>query len=62
MWQNLTSKTTLAGILAAVGILFTQASFYLDDKLETKPDLTLIFAAFGLLGVGYSAADRPKPE
>ena len=62
MWENLKSKTTLAGILAGIAMLLTQASFYLDSDPKTNPDMTVIFAAFGVMGVGYSAADRPKPE
>jgi|LakMenEpi03Aug12_release.lakeMendotaPanAssembly.Ray.scaffolds.fasta_scaffold497859_2 hypothetical protein len=62
MWENLKSNTTLAGVLLGVGMLLTQASYYFDSNPDTKPDITIILGAFGLMGVGYSAADRPKPE
>lgn len=60
MFENLKSKTTLAGIIAGIAVLLTQASYYLDSDPATKPDIAVILGAFGVMGVGYSAADRGK--
>lgn len=62
MFENWKSKTTLAGVLMGIGMLMFQASYYFDSDPKTNPDITAILAAFGVMGVGYSAADRPKPE
>lgn len=50
-------KTTLVGILAAVGIIASQIGYVVDDKPETVFSLEAIFTALGALGIGIFARD-----
>lgn len=63
------SKTTIAGIVAAIGILLTLAATWFDADPNNNADLNAIIEAIGKLltafgvGVGlYAAKDaNPKP-
>lgn len=60
MWQNLKSKTTLAGILGSLALLFQQASYHFDEDPATKPSFEIILAALGVFGTGWFSSDRVK--
>ncbi len=51
-------KTTAAGIVAALSILVHQANAYLDTDPKTVFDITQVFAAVGMLWMGFSARDN----
>ena len=51
-------KTTTAGIVAALSILFHQANALLDEDPKTLFDLTQVTAAIGMLWMGISARDN----
>jgi hypothetical protein len=51
-------KTTTAGIVAALSILFHQANALLDEDPKTLFDVTQVTAAIGMLWMGISARDN----
>lgn len=51
-------RTTVAGIVAAVGILCTQIGNVLDKDPETVISWEAIMFALGALGVGWFARDN----
>lgn len=51
-------KTTAAGIIAAFSILLHQGESLVDDDPKTVFDVTQVFAAFGMLWMGFSARDN----
>lgn len=53
-------KTTLLGIAAAAIILATQAIALLDSDPATVFELSAVFAALAIFGVGAAARDNDK--
>lgn len=51
-------RTTLAGWVAGLAILFGQAGAVLDDDPETQLSVELIMAAVALIGGGTLARDN----
>ena len=51
-------KTTALGILAAAGILITQAVAVLDNDPDTNFDFNQVSLALGALGLGFFARDN----
>lgn len=50
-------KTSLGGILGGLSLLLAQASLLFDGSAQTMPDLSLVLAALGMLGIGVAARD-----
>ena len=51
-------KTTAAGWLAGLAILFAQAGTLLDDDPNTNPNWELVVAGFAAIGGGTLARDN----
>lgn len=51
-------KTTAFGILSALGIIATQVSYLLDADPATVFSLEAVFAALGVIGIGFFARDN----
>ena len=51
-------KTTLAGLVAGLAILFGEANKALDDDPNTNPSVELILVGLGAMGIGFSARDN----
>ena len=58
-------KTTIAGLLAALAIIFVNVSAALDEDPNTKISIEQLVGgavtALSILGVGYFAKDAEKP-
>lgn len=55
-------KTTIVGILTAIGILSTQAVNFLDGDAATSVSMEMVFAALAALGLGWFARDKDVKE
>lgn len=51
-------RTTVYGILGAIGVLATQLGFLLDNDPATNPDWSLIWLALAALGGLVAARDK----
>lgn len=51
-------KTTAAGIASGIAIIATQVSYLLDADPETVFSLEAVFAALGVIGIGFFARDN----
>jgi len=50
-------KTTIAGVLSAIGLLSTQLGALLDENPETSLEWPVVMAALGALGIGWFSRD-----
>lgn len=51
-------KTTSAGVLAGIAIIATQVSYLLDADPATVFSIEAVFAALGMIGIGFFARDN----
>jgi len=51
-------KTTTAGIVAGLAVILTQVAYLLDADPETVFSLEAVFAALGVMGIGWFARDN----
>ena len=51
-------KTTLAGIVIGLGILFTQLGHVLDTDPATVLSVPVVLTGLGALGLGWWAKDK----
>ena len=51
-------KTTAAGVAAGVGIIAAQVSYLLDADPATVFSIEAVFAALGMIGIGFFARDN----
>lgn len=51
-------RTTVLGIVGAIGILCTQVGNVLDADPATVLDWSTIFSALGVFGIGFFARDN----
>lgn len=51
-------KTTAAGIVSGIAIILTQVSYLLDANPETVFSIEAVFAALGVIGIGFFARDN----
>lgn len=59
--KNLKSwKTTIAGIVAGLAIIFAQANNFLDDDPKTVFDFAQFGLGLGAMGIGFFARDGDK--
>lgn len=52
------TKTTLAGIIGGLAIIFMQAYYMLDMDPSTNFDFASIVEGLGLMGIGWFARDH----
>lgn len=50
-------KTSLGGLLAGLAMVLGQVALLFDGKPDTMPDLSVLIAAVGMLGIGFAATD-----
>lgn len=53
-------NTTIAGVLGALALLFTQVQYFFDGNAETHMDMATIVGAVGVLGIGWFARDNHR--
>lgn len=51
-------KTTAAGIVSGIAIIATQVSYLLDADPATVFSIEAVFAALGMIGIGFFARDN----
>ncbi len=51
-------KTTLAGIVAGLAMLFGEANKALDDDPNTNPSFEIIVLGLATMGIGVAARDN----